>query len=123
MRTPWLLVLSPALVSAYTWQFTNTPAQCQNVTIAISGAGSPPYNVLIIPFGPTPLPNNIEARRIVSQDFQGNQSTVSFELEYPANSQFVAVVSNTNFIFRRSPLQLSRLSLGQRRHRLRVGGY
>jgi hypothetical protein len=69
-----------------------------NLTIAISGSdGLPPYRALIIPSGPSPLQNNIEVRRIVDVPFEGNSTSVSFKLDYPANSQFVAVVSGFSF--------------------------
>lgn len=80
--------------NAYVWSFQQPPQQCGNLSIAISGNdGQPPYRVLIIPFGPSPLANNIEARRIMDVPFPSGQSRVQFQLKYPANSQFVAVVS------------------------------
>ncbi|KAF8649171.1 hypothetical protein AX16_005969 [Volvariella volvacea WC 439] len=86
----------PAPASAYTWSFRSTPQQCSNLTIEVSGNdGVPPYRVLILPFGSTPLPNGVEARRIVDQPFPGNSNSVSFQLKYPENSQFVAVVSDS----------------------------
>lgn len=96
--TPLAAVLSllafPALSAAYSWNFKANPQQCSNLTISISGSdGQPPYRVLIIPFGPTPLPNNVEARTILDVPFEGNSNTISFQLKYPANSQLVAVVS------------------------------
>lgn len=51
--------------------------------------------MLIIPFGPSPLPNNVEARTILDMPFEGNSNTISFQLKYPANSQLVAVVSDS----------------------------
>ncbi|KAJ6595774.1 hypothetical protein DFH09DRAFT_1024628 [Mycena vulgaris] len=89
-----LALSAPLLSSAYTWSFTSQPTQCGNVAISVSG-GSPPYQVLIVPFGGSPLPNNIEARKIQDQPFSGTSSNVSFKLNYPANSQFVAVVSDS----------------------------
>ncbi|KAG2128713.1 hypothetical protein DEU56DRAFT_957191, partial [Suillus clintonianus] len=83
------------LVSSYTWSFTTTPQQCATLSLQISGSGSPPYSVLIIPYGPTPLPNNVEARTIVYQQFSGDSTTTSFQLKYPTTSQFVAVVSDS----------------------------
>ncbi|KAH9899276.1 hypothetical protein C8Q73DRAFT_663041 [Cubamyces lactineus] len=84
-----------ALAAAYSFNFKNTPRQCQNLEIGITGSGKPPYSVLIIPFGPTPLPNSIEARRITDVSFNGTESSVSFQLKFPENSQFVAVVSDS----------------------------
>lgn len=89
------LLALPSLTAAYTWKFESTPQQCSNLTISVSGSdGKPPYRVLILPFGPTPLAQNIEARRIIDQQFPGDSKSVNFKLNYPANSQFVAVVSS-----------------------------
>lgn len=81
--------------NAYSWNFRSNPQQCQNATIVLSGnGGTPPFSVLMIPFGASPLPNNIEARRITEQVFvRGNQRSGDVQVNYPANSQFVAVVS------------------------------
>jgi len=93
-----LTILLPS-VEAYTWTFTSTPKQCGNLTISVSGSdGRPPYRVLILPFGPTPLAGNIEARRIMDMPFPNGGGSVGFQLKYPANSQFVAVVS-MSFLF------------------------
>ncbi|KIJ15865.1 hypothetical protein PAXINDRAFT_76738 [Paxillus involutus ATCC 200175] len=89
------LALSSSLVSGFSFTFTSQPQQCSNLSLQITGSGTPPYSVLIIPYGPTPLPNNIEARTIVYQEFSGDSSSVSFQLKYPTNSQFVAVVSDS----------------------------
>lgn len=78
---------------AYTWTFKSPPQQCGNLTINVSGGGVPPYRVLIIPFGPTPLSNFVEARRILDIPFEGNSTELTFQLKYPQNSQLVAVVS------------------------------
>ncbi|KAL5523056.1 hypothetical protein ACEPAF_1323 [Sanghuangporus sanghuang] len=84
------------LANAFSFNIDNLPQQCSNMSISITGTGGvPPYSVLIIPFGGTPLPNNIEARRILDQSFDGDSTTVSFQLKYPALSQFVAVVSDS----------------------------
>ena len=89
----------PTFSAAYSWVFDSTPKQCSNVSIAIKGSdGQPPYRILIIPFGPTPLPNNTEVRRIIDHPFEGNSDTTSLAIDYPANSQFVAVVSGTCFL-------------------------
>ncbi|KIM35169.1 hypothetical protein M413DRAFT_449880 [Hebeloma cylindrosporum] len=92
------LYLSSLLPSsrAYSWAFQSTPQQCSNLTVTVSGSdGKPPYRILILPFGPTPLANNIEARTILDIPFNGQESSVSFKLKYPENSQFVAVVSDS----------------------------
>ncbi|KAF7325901.1 hypothetical protein MKEN_00440900 [Mycena kentingensis (nom. inval.)] len=84
---------SPLLASAFSWSFKGgQPTQCGNITIAASG-GSPPYSVLVIPFGSSPLPNNIEARKIQSQS--SDSADINFKLNFPANSQFVAVLSDS----------------------------
>jgi len=88
---------APSFAAAFSFVLNTTPQQCQNLSVAITGNGGvPPYNILIIPFGPSPLPNNIEARRIVNIPFTGSSSTLSFQLDFPANSQFVAVVSTSH---------------------------
>ncbi|KAJ7485360.1 hypothetical protein FB451DRAFT_1337599 [Mycena latifolia] len=90
-----ILALALALLSsAYTWSFASQPTQCGNVSISVSG-GSPPYRVLVIPYGSSPLPNNIEARKIQDEPFPGTSSDLSFKLNYPADSQFVAVLSDS----------------------------
>lgn len=99
MATGLLSLLAlPSLASAYSWKFVEAPKQCSNLSITISGNdGKPPYRVLIVPFGSTPLPNNVEARKILEVPFNGSDSnTVSFKLNYPANSQLVAVVSDSS---------------------------
>ncbi|KAF8493435.1 hypothetical protein F5888DRAFT_1617817 [Russula emetica] len=93
-----VILLFPLLVNAYTWQFTSQPYQCQNVSLSIQGSGGqPPYSLLIIPSGPppaSPLPNNIDFRPILNIPFSGTSTTLSFNLNYPENSSFVAVVSD-----------------------------
>jgi hypothetical protein len=86
------LFLLPSLAAAYTFKFTSVPTQCKEVSLAIEGQGSPPYEVLIIPVGPSTAPNNVEVRTVVDQTFPDNGTTVSFPLRFPTNSQFVAVV-------------------------------
>ncbi|TFK46843.1 hypothetical protein OE88DRAFT_1648334 [Heliocybe sulcata] len=89
-----LAALCPSLAAAYSFDITTTPRQCQTLDVSVTGSGSPPYSLLIIPFGPSPLQNNIEARTIVQQNFSG--SSTSFQLKYPTNSQFVAVMSDSS---------------------------
>jgi hypothetical protein len=94
-----VILLFPLLVNAYTWQFTSQPYQCQNVSLSIQGSGGqPPYSLLIIPTGPppaSPLPNNIDFRPILNIPFSGTSTTLSFNLNYPENSSFVAVVRSS----------------------------
>jgi hypothetical protein len=93
MKIPIIVVLFPLLAHAYTWQFTSSPNQCQDVSIAVEGSGQPPYTLLLIPYGPSPLSNNVEVRTIQNIPFSGDGNTLSFKLNYPENSSFVAVVS------------------------------
>ena len=82
---------------AYTWSFQDAPSQCGQLTVAIAGNdGTPPFRILIAPFGPSPLPNGVETRQILDIPFPGNQNEVQFQLTYPADSQFVAVVSDAS---------------------------
>ncbi|KAI0631060.1 hypothetical protein C8Q77DRAFT_1074934 [Trametes polyzona] len=94
-RLPLLAAVVPyaALSAAYSFNFKNSPRQCQDLQIEITGAGSPPYSVLIVPIGPSPLPAPIEARRITEVSFNGTSTTASFQLKFPESSNFVAVVS------------------------------
>ena len=88
----YLLSLLPSS-RAYSWSFQSMPQQCSNLTVSITGSdGKPPYRILILPFGPSPLANNTEARTILDVPFNGQESSVSFKLKYPENSQLVAVV-------------------------------
>jgi len=88
-----IILLFPFLVNAYTWQFTSQPRQCQDVSLSVKGSGGqPPYSLLIIPTGPSPLPNNTEVRTVLNIPFSGTSTTLSFKLNYPENSSFVAVV-------------------------------
>ncbi len=119
-RGAHLLFLAAATVFnrayAYTWSFQETPTQCGNLTVAVSGSdGTPPYRILIIPFGPSPLANNIEARRIMDIPFSNSDTKVEFQLQYPGDSQFVAVVSVISQTLRfpsiRSPIFLECCSM------------
>ena len=99
--------LFPALSAAYTFKFTSVPTQCQELSLAIEGQGSPPYEVLIIPVGPSTAPNNVEVRTVVDKTFPNNRTTVSFPLRFPTNSQFVAVVRLLTLVS--SPFVLTQL--------------
>ena len=88
-----VILLFPLLVNAYTWKFTSPPRQCENVSLSIEGSGGqPPYSLLILPDGASPLPNKTEVRSILNIPFSGTSTTLSFNLNYPENSSFVAVV-------------------------------
>ncbi|KJA14565.1 hypothetical protein HYPSUDRAFT_150210 [Hypholoma sublateritium FD-334 SS-4] len=95
-----LLVITLILLRgarAYTWSFKEAPSQCGQSTVAVAGNdGTPPFHILIAPFGPSPLPNGIETRQILDIPFTGNQSEVQFQLTYPTGSQFIAVVSDAS---------------------------
>ena len=84
----------PSFASGFSFTINNTPQQCRNLSISITGSGQPPYSALILPFGPTPLANNTEVRKILDESFSGDSTSLSFQLSYPQNSQFVVVVSN-----------------------------
>ncbi|KIM86796.1 hypothetical protein PILCRDRAFT_816050 [Piloderma croceum F 1598] len=90
------LAFYPLIVFGFSFSINNTPQQCQNLSISISGSGQPPYRAVVVPSGPTPLPNNVEVRKILDLPFPGNSSTLSFQLKYPENSQFVVVVSDSS---------------------------
>ena len=92
-----LLLAFPSSSLGYTWNFKSTPTQCGQLTIAINGQGKPPYSVLLLPSGPTPFPNGVEIRTIVEEKSSGDSSEITFQLKYPAESQFVAVVSRVHF--------------------------
>jgi hypothetical protein len=88
------LAFFPLIVSGFSFSINNTPQQCQNLSISISGSGQPPYRAVVLPYGPTPLANNTEVRKILDLPFSGNSNSLSFQLTYPENSQFVVVVSS-----------------------------
>ena len=78
---------------SYTWSFEETASQCGQTTVAIAGGGgTPPFRLLVVPFGPSLLPNGVEPRSVLDIPFTGNQSNVQFQLTYPEGSHFVAVV-------------------------------
>ena len=90
-----LLALSLALhlrtSSGFSFTINNTPQQCSDLNISIVGSGQPPYSVVIVPYGLSPL-QNIEVRNVIVVPF--SDTSTSFPLPYPENSQFVVVVSN-----------------------------
>ncbi|KAF8342631.1 uncharacterized protein EI90DRAFT_3190007 [Cantharellus anzutake] len=73
--------------ASFTWSLS-TPIQCANMTLTVNG-GVPPYQLLVIPVGNV-VP---ETRRILALNTSSN--TLTFELKYPAKSQFLAVVSDS----------------------------
>ncbi|KAF4583354.1 hypothetical protein EYR38_002104 [Pleurotus pulmonarius] len=71
------------LVSGYSFTIS-TPRQCQNLTVSITGEdGQPPYRLLLVPFGPSPLPDNVEVRQIEDIPFGDNDMSLSSQLKYP----------------------------------------
>jgi len=94
-----LLCLLATLVlraKAYGFSIDNSPTQCGTLNISITGSGgTPPYRLGIIPWGTSPLSGGLEVRHILDVPFN-DSSHVSFNLPYPQNSQFVAVVSDNN---------------------------
>jgi len=87
------LAIFPRTASGFSFTINNTPQQCSNLDISITGSGQPPYRAVILPYGPTPLPNNVEVRQVLDVPFIGDSTSVSLKLTYPENSQFVVVVS------------------------------
>jgi hypothetical protein len=84
------VLLLPSAVLAYTFKFSSVPTQCGDFNLTIDGSdGKAPYTALIIPFGTSPISN--EVRRVMSIPFN-DSSSLSFKLRYPENSQFVLVV-------------------------------
>lgn len=83
-----------SVVDAYDWKFNNAPSQCGSLSVSVSGTdGQPPYSLLLIPYGATPLAGNIEVRAVETYQFNGTTENLEFQMRYPANSQYVAVVS------------------------------
>jgi hypothetical protein len=89
-----VLLLFPLLANAYTWQFTSQPSQCRNVSLSIQGSGQPPYSLLLLYTGPIPFQKSKEFRKNHNIPFSG--TSVSFLLDYPENSTFVAVVRSSH---------------------------
>ncbi|KAH8834202.1 hypothetical protein DL96DRAFT_1756600, partial [Flagelloscypha sp. PMI_526] len=80
-----------ACAHAYTWAFENNPAQCQSLRVKIQGDdGQPPFRLLLLPYGAAP--GQYETRYIQTITFNTSDH-LDFQLNYPSNSQFVAVVS------------------------------
>jgi hypothetical protein len=96
------LTFCPSFSTAYSWHFNAPPTQCSNLSITVTGSdGVPPYRVLIIPFGPSPLSSNIDVRSTIDLSFDGDLTTVNFPVNYPAHSHFIAVVRRcTSYLWR-----------------------
>lgn len=81
---------------AFSFNIDNSPTQCGDLQISITGSdGTPPYRALILPFGGSPLKNAVEVRTIIDHEFDDGATSTSFQLNYPALSQFVVVVSDS----------------------------
>ncbi|QRV99916.1 HlyIII domain-containing protein [Ceratobasidium sp. AG-Ba] len=76
--------------NAFTFSFSSQPSQCQSLTAQWSG-GQGPYRLFLIPVGHV----NPEIRTIVNMEIPANQSSSSLTLQFPENSQFVAVMSDS----------------------------
>lgn len=89
-----LLLGWAGLVSSYSWAFDNAPSQCNPLVISITDqtGGEPPYTLLVVPHGNTPLQNLVEVRQVLSIPFN-TTTQVNFTLNYPATSELVALVS------------------------------
>jgi SWI/SNF related-matrix-associated actin-dependent regulator of chromatin subfamily C len=88
-----LLAAFPLLTNAYSFELTSKPKQCQDLSLKITGTGgNPPYQLVLVPAGPSPLPGGVEPRIVTVKDFPNNNDTLTFKLAYPGNSKFVAVV-------------------------------
>ena len=85
------LIWSLAVVSAFSFTFSSDPTQCSSLTVNVKG-GTAPYRLNLIPSGPLPR-GGPEVRTIVDEAF----SDTTFKLDalkFPADSQFIAMVSD-----------------------------
>ena len=80
--------------SGFLFTIDNTPQQCTNLKISIIGSGQPPYSAVIVPYGSTPLPNQTNIWNVIIIPFINCSTSMSFQLTYPRNSQFVIMASN-----------------------------
>lgn len=89
LRLSTILLCYASMSNAFTFWFTSTPTQCANMTIQWSNGGEPPFTILLIPVGHL----NPETRTIIQQSTSVGNS-ISFTLNFPAQSQFVAVLND-----------------------------
>ncbi|KAL5508280.1 hypothetical protein ACEPAH_5899 [Sanghuangporus vaninii] len=75
---------------AFTFYFTSTPTQCANMTVEWTG-GRAPFTLLLVPVGRL----DTETRTIIQKDVSSG-SSISFVLDFPAQSQFVAVLNDAS---------------------------
>ncbi|GJJ15081.1 hypothetical protein Clacol_009356 [Clathrus columnatus] len=89
------LIIGPQLVAGYSFELTSSPTQCGQLHLNLTeGTGKPPYSVLVVPFGASPI--TPEKRTVLSHSFNG--TSTSFQMAYPGNSDFVIVVGDANGI-------------------------
>ena len=90
-----LLFTSPSwlcLARSYKFNIKASPRQCKDLSVTIEGTdGMQPYHILAVPYIKTESQSlGSEASMIANKVFVGN--SVSFQLAYPENQQFVVVV-------------------------------
>jgi hypothetical protein len=83
-----ILLLAVPLANAFSFWFTGIPTQCANMTVQWT-SGNAPYKLLLVPTGHV----DPETRVILDQTIQSGNA-YSFVLKYPADSSFVAVMSD-----------------------------
>ncbi|EJD01128.1 uncharacterized protein FOMMEDRAFT_147749 [Fomitiporia mediterranea MF3/22] len=84
-----ILLLSFTIsANAFTFSFTSAPTQCANTTAVWTG-GQAPFTLLLVPVGHL----SPETRTIIQKDVPSGNS-VSFVLNFPAQSQFVAILND-----------------------------
>ena len=85
------IIYSSAVVSAFSFTFSSDPTQCSPLTVTVNG-GTAPYRLNLVPAGPIPG-GGAEIRSIVDEQFSDKTFTLN-ALKLPANSAFVAMVSD-----------------------------
>jgi hypothetical protein len=91
IATLFQVVLASAVVSAFSFTFSNNPTQCASLTVTVDG-GTAPYRLNLVPAGPMPG-GTTEIRKIVDVEFSDKTYQLD-ALRLPANSQFIAIVSD-----------------------------
>ncbi|KAG8743898.1 hypothetical protein FRC10_011188 [Ceratobasidium sp. 414] len=101
-----LISLFVARSNAFTFTFSSQPAQCRSLTahwyvshiistlethIRSRSGGQGPYRLFLVPVGHV----NPEIRTIVNMEIPADQTSVSLTLQFPQNSRFVAVMSDS----------------------------
>ena len=85
------VIWSLVVVSAFSFTFSNNPTQCSSLTVNVNG-GTAPYRLNLIPAGPLPR-GGPEIRTIVDVAFSDKTFNLD-ALKFPADSQFIAMVSD-----------------------------